>query len=107
MIFTDTWAKLILSGAKKLEIRSCRYKEGSYWIGVKGNIKGKCTLENPTQIKDILTWKKLQHLHCCKADGLPYKKTWAFHISNVEAVSPEIRYLHPRGAIGIVRFRGL
>ena len=105
MIFKDGWVKLILRGAKTLEVRSCRYKEARYWIGCKEKIRGKCTLEKPLQIKDISTWKQLLPGHCCNTDELPYKKTWAFQISNVEIVSPEIAYSHPKGAVGIVIYK--
>ena len=105
MVFKDRWASLILSGAKKLEVRSKRYKEGSYWIGCKEKIRGSCKLDKPMQIKTEAEWKKLQSLHCCDTDELPYKKTWVFQISNVEAVSPEIPYKHKKGAITIVRYR--
>ena len=105
MILKDEWVKLILSGAKTLEVRSRRYKEGSYWIGCKEKIRGKCTLEKPLQIKDTSTWKQLRVQHCCNTDELPYKKTWVFQISNVEKVSPEIEYKHPKGAIGIVTYK--
>ena len=103
MIFKDKWASLILSGQKKLEVRSKPYKEGSYWIGCKQKILGKCTLEKPLQIKTKSEWKQLQSLHCCEIDELPYKNTWVFQISNVE-VSPEMTYKHPKGAVSIVRY---
>ena len=105
MLFKDKWATLILNGEKKLEVRSKRYKEGSYWVGCKEKIRGKCTLEKPVLIKTISEWKQLQSLHCCVTDELPYKKTWVFQISNVEVLSPAMTYTHRQGAIAIVKYR--
>ena len=104
MIFKPKWANLIMSGVKKLEVRSCKYK-GNYWIGCKEKIIGKCTLDQPLQIKTTNQWKKLRPLHCCEDNELPYKKTWVLQISNVESVLPHVEYTHPRGAIGIVRYK--
>ena len=105
MIFKDNWATLILKGEKKLEVRSKCYKVGSYWIGCKEKIRGKCTLDKPMQIKTKAEWKQLQSLHCCDTEELPYKKTWVFQISSVDVLSSDIPFAHPRGAVGIVRYR--
>ena len=107
MVFKKRWAELILSGVKTLEIRSCKYKEGNYWIGHRERIIGKFTLGKGIHIKNTKEWKKLRPLHCCEEDTLPYRKTktWGLRISNVEMISPEIAYTHPKGAIGIVIYK--
>ena len=52
---------------------------------------------------DTQAFRELRHLHCVDLDELPYRKTYGFPISDYERVSP-ISYVHPRGAIGIVRY---
>ena len=105
MVFKRNWADLILSGVKKMEVRSCRYKEGNYCIGHRERIIGKITLGEGIHIKNTEEWQELRPLHCCEDDELPYKKTRGLQISNVEVVSPEIPYKHPKGAIGIVIYK--
>ena len=105
MVFKETWGQLILDGAKRMEIRGRRYKEGKYWIGWKSRIRGQITLGLPMHIKDTSTWKRLQSQHCCTSDELPYRTTWAFVISNVETVVPSIAYEHRKGAVGIVIYK--
>jgi hypothetical protein len=104
MIFKDKWLRLILDGVKKLEVRSCRYKEGNYWVGCKGMIRGKIALGRPLQIKDVVTWVGLRDRHRIETNELPYKTTWCFEILDAEAVSP-VAFKHPRGAISIVKYR--
>ena len=43
--------------------------------------------------------------HRVPGSVLPYKKTYGLPVLHVKAIKPEIEYVHPRGAIGIVRFR--
>ena len=35
----------------------------------------------------------------------PYKKTWALPVTKVRRMSRPVPYVHPRGAIGIVKYR--
>ena len=104
MIFKERWLNLILKKRKTLEIRSRALKEGPYWLGCKGIIRGKAVFAAPKLIRDKDDWASLRGKHCVDADELPYKKTWALPILSARAVEHK-RYKHPQGAIGIVLFR--
>ena len=93
---------MILDGKKTLEIRGRRFKEGQYWMGHKSYIYGQMQLGTPTLIRDINEWYVLRDKHCVEQDTLPYRKTWAFKISNVNKVGP-FKFKQSRGAVSIAR----
>ena len=105
MMFKDKWVKLLLNKTKKMEVRSKPFEEGIYWIGCKQMLLGSFRLGKGQHIKTIEKWTSLRSKHCCETNGLPYKKTWCFEVSEVEAITPPIAFKHPRGAISIVRYR--
>jgi len=104
LIFKEKWLTLILDGKKTLEIRGRRFKEGSYWMGHKSFIYGRMELGTPTLIRDIIEWDELRDKHCVETDTLPYRKTWAFKISNVKKVGP-FKFKQTRGTVSIARYQ--
>ena len=104
MIFKETWAKLILSKTKQMEVRSRCFEEGLYWIGCNKKIIGRFRLGQGKHIQTIEKWKDLLSKHRCETDELPYKKTWCFHVTEVKAITP-VEFKHPMGAISIVIYR--
>jgi len=104
MMFRDKWVKLLLNKTKKMEVRSKPFEEGRYWIGCKQMILGRFRLGPGQHIKTVEKWISLRSQHRCETNELPYKKTWCFEVSEVEAITP-IAFKHPRGAISIVRYR--
>ena len=103
MIFKDHWLSLVLKKRKTLEIRHRALKPGKYWLGHKGVIRGVAVLGEAMQIPTTELWKSLRNRHLVDTPEAPYKTTWGLPILSVKKVEP-VMYVHPRGAIGIVRF---
>ena len=97
--------KLLFKKTKTLEIRGRRLKPGHYWLGCQGVIRGEAVFGDAVHIPDKDTWIKLMEQHCVKMEGLPYKTTYGHPVLCCNKVKP-VPYEHPRGAVGIVVFRG-
>ena len=105
LVLQKQWLDLILQCEKKLEIRGRRFRPGTYFLGCKSLIYGIVQLGKAEQITDVDEWIKRRSLHCVSADHLPYKRTFAIPILHVEKIDTPLPYIHPRGAVGIVRYR--
>ena len=121
LVLRACWLDLVLAGEKTLEIRSRKLSPGLYWIGTKGEDSRSRSLasrdpdpdlQGTSIVKlhvlnscnpDTQAFRQLRHLHCVDLHDLPYRKTYALPISHYRRLSP-ISYMHPRGAIGIVRY---
>ena len=106
LVFRRQWLDLILARKKTLELRGKMLAEGPYWLGCKGQIQGKVTLGRASLIENMETFRNTKAMHCVDSDNLPYKKTWAFELLQLQALPEPVSYIHPKGAVGIVRFRG-
>ena len=95
---------MILSRKKTLEIRGQAFQSGTYWLGCKGKIKAQAIIGAACKI-DTVVWAARQGEHRVPGSVLPYKKTYGLPVLYVKAIKKEIEYVHPRGAIGILRFR--
>ena len=104
LVFKEEWLKMIMSRKKTLEVRGQAFQSGTYWLGCKGKIKAQAILGRPCKI-DSVEWAARQGEHRVPGSVLPYKKTYGLPVLYVKAIKKEIEYVHPRGAIGIVRFR--
>ena len=104
LVLRPHWLNLILAGEKTLEIRGRNLSAGKYWLGTRGMIHGLAILEPAILINTLQAWQDLRHRHCVDSNELPYKTTYGLPIRQCHRVSPT-PYEHPRGAIGIVRFR--
>ena len=107
LVLKEHWLNLIIktgSTRKTMEIRGRALKGGVYWLGHKGFIRGKASLGDPVFIADVQTWAGLRERHRVMSDALPYRKTWGSPVLKARPVEP-VRYIHPRGAVGIVRYR--
>ena len=105
LILKPKWLRLLLSGEKYLEIRGCRFKPGNYYLGCGGLIYASCQLGSAIPIQTPEEWEQLRSRHRVESSTLPYKNTWGIPVTDVVEVTTPVRYRHPRGAIGIVRFR--
>ena len=105
LILKPKWLRLLLSGEKDLEIRGGRFKPGKYLLGSGGLIYVSCWLGSAIPIHTPEEWDQLRSRHRVEFPSLPYKKTWGLPVTDVVEVATPVRYRHPRGAIGIVRFR--
>ena len=98
------WLQLILDCEKSMEIRSMPLRAGFYFLGCKGKVYGSCTIGDAVRIDTRRIWQQMSNRHRVSGRELPYKRTFGLPLSNVRHMRP-MRYHHPRGAIGIVKFR--
>ena len=104
LILREHWLELILSGEKTLEIRGKRLKQGDVWLGYRQEVMGKAYLGEAIFIDSAEAWNARRSQHRVETRALPYKKTWALPLAKVLRLPKTMPYLHPRGAVGIVRF---
>ena len=104
LVLRPHWLNLILDDEKDLEIRGRNLASGPYWLGCRGTIYGHCFLGSSILIDSAEAWRGLRFRHRVEADELPYNTTYGLPIRQCHRVNPT-PYAHPRGAIGIVRFR--
>jgi len=104
MTFKEHWLKQVLKGSKTMEIRHRRYKQGTYFLGCKGVVRGVATFGQAVPILDRETWAARRGEHCVPGDELPYAKTYGLPVLSVKTVR-SFAYTHPQGAVGLVRYR--
>ena len=104
LILREHWLELILSGEKTLEIRGKRLKQGDVWLGYRQEVMGKAYLGEAIFIDSAEAWNARRSQHRVETRALPYKKTWALPLAKVLRLPKTVPYLHPRGAVGLVRF---
>ena len=105
LVLKEQWLNLILRRDKTIEIRGCRFKSGRYFLGSKGKIYADCYIGEGIPIENMDQWQTLFHQHRVPTDFPPYKKTWVLPISDVAVMNKPICYVHPRGAIGVVKYK--
>ena len=104
LVLRPHWLNLILAGEKTLEIRGRNHSAGNYWLGTRGMIHGFAIFEPAMLINTAQAWQELRHRHRVESNELPYKTTYALPVRQCRRVTP-IPYVHPRGAVGIVKYR--
>ena len=104
LVLRPHWLNLILAGEKTLEIRGRNLSAGNYWLGTRGMIHGLAVLQPAILIDTAQAWQDLRHRHRVESNELPYKTTYALPVRRCRRVTP-IPYEHPRGAVGIVKYR--
>ena len=103
LIVTPPWIDLILTGLKTMEIRGKPFRSGWYWIGHKGKIYGRVSLDSAVRVRDQAHWRALRSMHRVEAEEPMYKKSFGLPILEAERL-PSIPYKVKKGAIGIVKF---
>jgi len=93
-----------LKGVKTMEIRGRRFKEGTYFLGCKGVVRGVATFGQAVPIRDREAWAARRGEHCVLGDDLPYEKTYGLPVLSVKSIR-SFAYTHPKGAVGLVRYR--
>ena len=101
----QNWLALVLAGNKTMEVRGKKLRAGTCFFGWKGGIYASATLGDAIEIPDAQQWESLRHLHRDPALVRPYTRTFGLPIHNIERFNPPIPFHHPKGAIGIVKFR--
>ena len=110
LMVRSPWIELLLNGSKTWEIRGMNTNLRGIIALIKsgsGKVWGTCEIidvKGPLTIDDML---KNTIKHCELLDGfeykMPYKKTFAWVISNPKPLKNRISYVHPSGAITWVR----
>ena len=80
------------------------YKAGRYWLGHKSVVHAVAYFGTAFHISSLQQWDALRGRHRLDSPALPYKKTLALPVLRVRATR-RIPYYHPRGAVGIVKYR--
>ena len=107
LVLKRNWLDLVLSGDKTMELRGKRLKSGRCFLGWHGHIYASADLGEATQIHSVEQFVRLQDQHCVREwepSGLPYKRTFGLPLHNMQHVIPPIKYRHPKGAVGIVKY---
>ena len=105
LVLKQNWLALVLDGDKTMEVRGQRLKAGAAYFGWKGAIYASATLGDAVAIRDVQHWDRLRSQHRIPGNVMPYKRVFGLPIQSVKRVSPPIPFLHPKGAVGIVKFR--
>ena len=107
LIIKDKWIEYILNGDKTWEIRGRRvkFRETIYLIkSGSGKIFGQADIVDCKELT-LDEFKKSSDKHQIQnTESLPYKRTYAWILSNVKKYDIPIPYKHPRGAVIWVKF---
>ena len=104
LIVKEPWLNLILAGEKTIEVRGTPYRPGHYFVGHNQLIRGEIVLGVAKQVRTEDEWNFLRPRHRVPSATLPYRKTCALPVVSVQRVAPT-PFVHPRGAINIVKYR--
>ena len=105
MMLKSKWLKLILSGSKTMELRGRSAKTGWVWLGCKNLIQGRARVAACAEL-DLPTFAQYQDQHCVQGDDLPYARTFALWLEDVQQILQPVSFFKPLGVEGwgIVRF---
>ena len=105
LVLKQNWLALVLAGDKTLEVRGKRLRAGRCFFGCKGAIYASAALDDAIEILDTQQWDSLRSQHRVPGNDLPYKRTFGLPLHSIERISPPIPFHHPKGAVGIVKYR--
>ena len=98
---------LVITGAKKLEIRNKSLRHMKRHVGRSGVIWGTVTLGRGRVIESDREWMQLLDLHHWDTPTRPYEQTFALPVEAVEIFTSPIAYQMMPGQIGTARYRPL
>ena len=110
LVLQREWLDQILDLSKIMEIRNKNFQAKRYWLGCGQIIYGRARTRQSVPITNQNQWKDLRSQHRVPDEASKYDrdsppeqwtKTFGLPLEDVRRVSP-VRYVHPRGAIGIV-----
>ena len=107
MVLQRQWLDLVLSGGKTMEVRSRNLGAGvKYYLGHRGRIYGSVVIAEVEEVGSVEHWRALLSFHMWDVADRPYQRTYAHRLSKVLVACSPVPYQHPRGAVGLVRYRG-
>ena len=86
-----------------MEIRSKRLRAGKYYLGYKEKIYGCVSIGVAVPIATVEERRALYPRRLLSSSILPYERTFGLPVLSVHSM--EGTYKHPKGAIGIVKYR--
>ena len=106
LVVTRQWLDLLLTQEKTLEVRGSRIRAGTYYLGCQQKMYARIRLGSAFEIMCDKTWRRMKQQHHVGLERRPYKRTFGLPVHAVEPLDQPVEYRHPRGAIGIVVYRG-
>jgi hypothetical protein len=92
---------------KTLEVRGTRYAGRTFLLGCRGKIYARAIFGEPMRIQTMHQFRDLRPMHRITCGSkLPYKRTYGPPIENLTIFNQPYIYTTPRGAVGIVVYRG-
>ena len=103
LIVKEPWINYILAGEKTWEIRSSNVKIRGRIALIKsgtGKIFGTVELVDSKELT-FKEYRDSENFHCILGEKfkLPYKRTWAWSVTNPNVFVTPIPYHHPQGAV--------
>ena len=106
LILKRPWLDMVLSGEKTMEIRHRSLRRGrTYYLGFGGHVHGSAVVSHVAAVESVAQWRTLLPQHRWDIAELPYQRTFAHSLTLVAKAAAPVPYRHPRGAIGLVRYR--
>ena len=105
MMLKSQWLHRILSGQKSMELRGQRARTGWVWLGHKNKIEGRARVAACAEL-DSSTFESYREQHCFPGGGLPYARTYALWLEDVQKVAQPVHFYKPWGVEGwgLVRY---
>ncbi len=105
LVVKEPFLRKLLDGSKTLEVRPFKLAAPRYYLGCKALIYAEIRFGAAELIGDTEAWTALASRHCLSTTELPYKRTFAHPVLTLKVPHAPLPYVHPRGAIGLVRCR--
>ena len=103
LIIKKPWINLILNGAKVWELRGSKtHKRGKIELiqSQSGLVVGSCLIVDCFELTKEIYYKGINYHHVkLNFYDLPYKKTFAWVISDATRYEKPRKYFHPKGAV--------
>ena len=102
MVLQLEWLQRILNGEKTVELRGQPAKRGIVWLVRGHRVYGHAKITRCEQI-GLVEFQKLRGQHRVDVEALPYKRTHALWLSNVETLPQPVVFVKRWGCIGWAR----
>ena len=105
LILQKKYWDLAVTGKKSIEIRRQSLRPMRRYVGHSGEIWGTMRLGSPMIVSEQEKWLQLMPYHHMNSHELPYKRTLAHPILDVEVFKRPVQYMALPGQVGYATFR--
>ena len=105
LILQKKYWDLAVTGKKSIEIRRQSLRPMRRYVGHSGEIWGTMRLGSPMIVSEQEKWLQLMPYHHMNSHELPYKRTLAHPILDVEVFKCPVQYMALLGQVGHAAFR--